>query len=408
MDDLRRRLRRLGVTTGRDFTPRPAERGPDIDALVEGEDVEAGGAMCFRVVRRHPADTQHGAHPLGRWLDLDPGLLARLGDDGGLARRDPRRFVFLDTETTGLGGGAFAFLVGAGWFTDDGDFEIQQYFLRDPVHEPALLALLDERLPADAALVTFNGRSFDVPLLASRYVLARTRSHVDALPNLDLLHPARRLWRRRLASCALGALEVDVLGVERTHADVPGSLIPHLYGQYLRTHNARDMVRVLYHNEVDLLSMVSLAVTLGHAFEQPRAPGLPVADRLSLARWYASRGLWMEAEAAYRAAAEEASVAGVRADALTGLALLLKRQDRRAEALPYWEYLADLKLDVRGHEEIAKYYEWHAVDLARALEWTEAGIALAESWRPGWRRTEALREFNHRRDRLLRKLAGDS
>lgn len=405
MDDLRRRLRRLGVTTGRDFTPRPASRGPDIDALVEGEMIEAAGAMCFRVARLHPPDMQHGAHPLGGWLDLDPALLARLGDDDGLARRDPRRFVFLDTETTGLGGGAFAFLVGAGWFTEVGDFELHQYFLRDPAHEPALLALLAERLPADAALVTFNGRAFDVPLLASRYVLARERSPVDALPNLDLLHPARRLWRRRLASCALGALEVDVLGVERTDDDVPGALIPHLYRQYLRTRNARDMVRVLYHNEVDLLSMISLAVTLGRAFEQPRAPGLPVTDRLSLARWYASRGLWTEAEAAYRAAADEASVAETRYDALIGLALLLKRQDRRAEALPFWEYLADLKLDVRGHVEIAKYYEWHALDLARALEWTEAGVALAESWRPGWRRAEALRELTHRRDRLLRKLA---
>jgi hypothetical protein len=167
------------------------------------------------------------------------------------------------------------------------------------------------------------------------------------------------------------------------------------------------MVRVLYHNEVDLLSMVSLAVTLSRAFEEPRAPGLPVADRLSLARWYASRDLLIEAEAAYRAAAEEAAVVETRYDALIGLALLLKRQDRHAEALPYWEYLADLKLAARGHEEIAKYYEWHAVDLDRALEWTEAGIALAESWRPGWRRAEALRELTHRRDRLLRKLAAD-
>lgn len=408
MDDLRRRLRRLGVTTGRNFKPKPHPRaGGDIDALVDGESVETPEGACYRVTRYYAPDTQHGARQLADWLGQSPAAFAGLADDDSLTGLDPSQFVFLDTETTGLGGGAFAFLVGVGFFDGEGQFVVQQLFLQEPAHEPALLSLLHDLLEPDGALVTFNGRTFDVPLLASRCVMNRRRSILDALANLDLLHPARRLWRRRLPSCALSALETDVLGVQRTHADVPGSLIPYLYRQYLETRNARDMVRVLYHNEVDLLSMVSLGVTLARAFEQPEADGVHVDDRLSLAKWYASRSMMQEAERAFRAAADEAPDVETRYDALHGLAYLLKRADRREEAVGYWEFLADLKLDTVGHVELAKYYEWHVGDLACALDWTERGIALAESWRPGWRRTEALGELTHRRERLQRKLSSD-
>lgn len=406
MDDLRRRLRRLGVTTGRNFTPRPRPAaGGDIDTLVDGETVETPSGACFRVRRVYDAETVHGSRPLAEWLAQEPAALAGLADDDLLGGVSPERFVFLDTETTGLGGGAFAFLIGVGFFNGDGQFEVQQFFLKDPAHEPALLDLLHETLYPDGALVTFNGRTFDVPLLASRCIMTRRRPLVEMLANLDLLHPARRLWRRRLPSCALSALEADVLGVRRTHQDVPGSLIPYLYRQYLETRNARDMVRVLYHNEIDLLSMVSLGALLARVFQQPDADGLPVDDRLSLAQWYASRGRMREAEAAYRAAAETAPNAEARHEALERWAALLKRAGRREEAVPLWEWLADLRLDVTGHVELAKYYEWHARNLPLALAWTDAGIALAESWRPSWRRTEALRDLHHRRERLLRRIA---
>ena len=197
-----------------------------------------------------------------------------------------------------------------------------------------------------------------------------------------------------------------MLGLGRTQEDVPGALIPTLYRQYLQTHNARDMVRVLYHNEQDLLSMVSLGVQIARAFGQPGAPEVPVDDRLSLARWYAHQQMHDEAEAAYRLAADEAPDADTRYDALAGLAYLLKRAERRHEALPLWEDLADLKHDTVGHEELAKHYEWNANDLETALAWTDAALKLAESWRPGLRRTEAVRAFNHRRERLIRKLNG--
>ncbi len=410
MDELRQRLQRLGVTSGRNFkaSPRPARRSGDIHELVDGETTEAASGSCFVVRRTYEHSSRHGELTLGEWLAHDPATAAALGDERRLALTEPGRYVFLDTETTGLGGGAFAFLVGIGVFTEEDTFEVRQFFLRDPADETAMLALLAEYLQPKAALVTFNGRSFDVPLLAARYVMSRQRSQIAALPNLDLLHPARRLWRRRLDSCALGSLETSVLGLNRTHEDVPGSLIPTLYRQYLQTRSAHEMTRVLYHNEIDILSMVTLGTLMLRAFSQPDAPDLHVDDRISLARWYERQGMLHEAEMAYTRALDDAPDSASRYDALLGMGLLLKRADRRAEAVALWEYLADLKLDVRGHEELAKYYEWHARDLEQALAWTDAGLRLAASWRPGWRRTEAVRELDHRRERLLHKLQGNN
>ncbi len=405
-DELHRRLVRLGLTTARDMQPKPRiVTGRDIADLVDGEVTETTCGACFRVRHVYPLDTRHGDTMLGRWHDLAAEVLSHLGADPELEAVNPVDMVFLDTETTGLGGtGTLAFEVGIAYFDDEG-LTVEQYFLREPGEEPAMLALLEDRLAPGTALVTFNGRGFDVPLLASRWVMNRRPPLLDALPNLDLLMPARRLWSMRLPSRRLSALEPAVLGVHRTDDDVPGHLIPALYNQYLRTRDASSMQRVLYHNEIDLLSMVTLGVHLADAFATPDNPAHPFEDRFSLARWYVARGLNEQAEIAYRLAAEQAEIAEWRQQALTGWALLLKRTDRRDEARPLWEDIADLRLDVQGHEELAKYYEWHRCDLDEALHWTEAGLRLAASWRPGWARTQAEAALQHRRERLLRRLA---
>ncbi len=406
---LRRRLRRLGVTRGDEMSSHAlvTQRGPDIEALVEGVVDGTPSGSCFRAVRVYPGNTRHGGVVLADWLTLTPATLAVLAADPRVAHVETDQVIFLDTETTGLGGsGTLVFEVGIGRFDADGNFEVHQLFLRDPQEEPAMLHRLAELIPPGAVLATFNGRSFDVPLLAGRLVLNRRPLTLERLPNLDLLMPARRLWKRRLPSCALSSLEDSVLGLHRRGEDVPGYLIPSLYNDYLRTRDARQMVRVLYHNEMDLLSMVSLGVRLARAFEAPDDPLLHVEDRLSLARWYGAVGLLERAQVAYRAALEQAPDGLTRHEALSGLASLLKSANRRAEAEPLWADLADLKHDIRGHEELAKYYEWHHVNLPHALEWTERGIQLAESWYPGPRRTEALRALTTRRSRLLRKIAG--
>jgi uncharacterized protein YprB with RNaseH-like and TPR domain len=404
LDDLRTRLSRLGVIKGDAWKPKPAILSRPLEALIDGQLREGEEGACFEVVHYFAPDSLRGDLPLSSWLSQDATTLARIGSL--TAPIDIRRFVFLDTETTGLGGaGALPFMVGLGFFGEGDRFEIHQFFLRSPAEEAAMLDLVHYLLWQDGGLVTFNGRGFDVPLLLGRFILARKATYLGSLPNLDLLSPARRLWQRRLPSCALGALEKSVLGIHRTAADIPGWMIPSLYQHYVHTGDATEIARVFYHNEQDILSMVVLAARLAYTFSQPEASNLFVEDHLSLARWYESQGMPAECEKIYRIVLDEASNIDNRQEALTCLAGLLKRLKRRQEALPLWEYLADLKLNTLGHEELAKHYEWHEIDLPQALEWTDKGIELATSWRPGLQRTEALREMTHRRERLVKKLS---
>jgi hypothetical protein len=412
--DLRQRLQRLGAGKGRRERPdAPApsgggspKRGP-LESFVQGEVFETPYGPGFLITETLDPAARHGGVPFSAWTGLQPETLAHLADAPALADTPPEKLVFIDTETTGLGGGALAFEVGVGLFEGD-RFVIRQFFLRNPGEEGAMLHRLREIIPPDSGLVTFNGRSFDVPLLSGRLILNRQPGFLEGLPHLDLLPPARRMWKRRLASCALGALEKDILKLGRSGADVPGSLIPWLYQQYLQTGDAAEMVRVLYHNLEDIRSMVALGVILAGHFADPDQPGLEIDDRISLARWYERKGMTDRAERAYRRALEEAPDENARYDSLTGLGYLFKRLERRAESLPLWESLADLRLDVSGHVELAKHYEWHEVDLERALVWTEGGIRLASSWRPGFHRAETLRHLNHRRERLRRKLNGET
>src|SRR6185503_18826427 len=133
----------------------------------------------------------------------------------------------------------------------------------------SLLHGVSESLERRAGLVTYNGKAFDVPIVQNRFTLARRPFDLHTIPNLDLLPPARRLWRGRYENCSLGTLESAVLGLRRTEADVPGWMIPQLYVDYLRTGDAREMQRVIYHNAEDILSMVTLAATILETFGDP-------------------------------------------------------------------------------------------------------------------------------------------
>lgn len=409
-DDLRKRLQRLGVTKGGDFSAKPRpENVATIETLLNGQVRENRAGEFYEVIHTYPLAALRGSAQLGEWLAIDPSSLSLIGNLDITLPADLSRFLFLDTETTGLGGaGAIVFMVGIAYFTPNNEFEVRQFFLRHPAEEQAMLTTLTDYLVPDTPLVTFNGRSFDVPMVAGRYLLSRLPTSISRLTNLDLLFPARRLWGRRLPSCALSALEADILGIRREQRDVPGALIPLLYQQYVTTGDAREMARVFYHNEQDILSMVALGCILARAFSRPDAPAVPVEDRISLARWYENQSMHTESEIAYRLALDEAPDAETRYEALLNFGALLKRLDRRPEAVPLWEDLADLKLDVVGHEELAKHYEWHVADWEAALHWTESGIRVAESWRPGFRQMQALATLRHRHARLLRKLAGKS
>lgn len=227
-------------------------------------------------------------------------------------------------------------------------------------------------------------------------------------PHLDLLPTARRFWKYRLPSCALSSLETEILGVRRTRADVPGWLIPGLYTEYARTGDAREMPRIFYHNAQDILSLVTLVARMCDFLTAPlpTASGVAGEDLYGLGRVYQDLGELTQAETALALAAETCQVDQVRELAMRDLALLLKRQERRAEALPWWRRLVERAGAVYACEELAKHYEWHEEDLAQAVAWTEQAITLAQVQPRGPKRRQILADLAHRQARLTRKQAG--
>jgi len=416
------RLRRLGVVKGaRELrlpsaapdagrpTPAAPRRGPlSLEQLLPGgRVVEFDDGGCFVLDHVYALDHRHGGDALADLLGHRPAAGVAYVREPRLEALDFRDFLFLDTETTGLAGaGTLAFMVGVAYFEPqpggDDVFVVRQYFLRDHGDERAMLRQLDALLAARAGLITFNGRSFDVPLLDTRYLMNRLPSRLPDLPHIDLLPPARRLFRARLGSCALGALERSLLGLERSHADVPGALIPALYYQYLRSGEVGDLARVFYHNEMDMLSMVTLAARIFRQLEASCCDD--PQDQISLARWQADLGLGERAEATLRASLDGDLPFETYHQALYRLAALLKAAGRRDEAVVVWQQIAHTSSDdVSAHVELAKHYEWVERNAAEALAWTERALALVGRWTPTPNSRLARAELGHRRERLVRK-----
>lgn len=383
---------------------------PDEGKQLPGIEARNDHGAYQLIEERHPLEHAHGSLTFGDLLRRSPDIAARLARQPALAQASLRDLAFIDTETTGLAGGAgtLAFLIGVGVFEDD-TFVVRQYFLRDPSEELAALMAIDKLLARRAGWVTFNGRAFDVPLLETRYTLNRRRAPFASRPHFDLLNPARWLYRGRLASCALSSLEANVLGVPRTADDVPGALIPWMYVQFLRSGDATEMRRVIYHNAMDILSMVTLAAHLLDVFDHERVEDEAVDERspedwLRLAHWHEADQRLDKAEAAYRKALEGRLSLEDRAAALEKLGFLLKRTGRRAEAVPLWEQWASFTVDeALPCVELSKYYEWKAQDLNQALRWAERAQAIILSQPPTWQRAEVVDAVTRRLSRLQEK-----
>ncbi|MCU0228931.1 MAG: ribonuclease H-like domain-containing protein [Bryobacterales bacterium] len=280
-------------------------RKSSIHEAVSGTVVETPLGNYFEAQTVFPYRDVHGNFALDGLLGMPPALLTALCPQH---QGDPSStWAFLDTETIGLAGGAgsFAFLIGLGSLDADG-FRVRQFFLREPGEEASVLHALSQWLGRFRTLITYNGRSFDAPLLETRYVLSRQPIPFAEMPHLDLLHACRRLWKLRFESCKLTNLEREVLGFERV-GDVPGFLIPSLYTNYLRTGDAGSLAAVFTHNALDILSLACLTNLVSSVFENPQhqQPRHP-AECLGLGRWLlqlgrrqeAVRFLWRAANAA--------------------------------------------------------------------------------------------------------------
>jgi tetratricopeptide (TPR) repeat protein len=287
--------------------------------------------------------------------------------------------------------------------------------MRHPGEEGALLLALAEVLDRHAMSVTFNGRTFDLPLLRTRFsqnqrIYADLRGCARLLaperPHLDLLHPARRLWRRRLQSCRLIHLEESILGVRRSEEDVPGHLIPQLYGAYVQDGDASAMRRIFYHNLEDILSMVALTTQLSQAFNGGEQAPLEREDWLALGICFEEQKRWADAETAYQRALDLVRDPQSQADAFALLGHLLKRQGRWRQAAELWErWLSTVPgLDLRPYLELAKYCEWQLKDYKQATMWTQWALHSLNR-APVWQRPPGARaDLERRLTRLKAKV----
>ena len=338
----------------------------------------------------------HGKAPIARALQVSTERLAQLALDPALEGVDIRRAVFLDTETTGLAGGTgtVPFLIGIGWFEDE-SMRIQQLFLPQLGREAPMLHWLANRLSQSSCMVSFNGKTFDWPLLRNRFVLNRVRAP-SLPPHVDLLHCARRILRSRLRSVRLVELERKVLGMYRED-DISGALIPQLYFDYLDGGDVSPIAKVIEHNANDLIALAALIAELVNHFDEVHGGDDP-RDHLAYARVAERTGDGVRARSFASAAARGGGGSVCTVEAYMLSARIARREsDLEGEESALLQALGEADDDaLRGAVELAlaKHYEHRRRDLQRALAHAE-GTAPVEG-EDGSRRRVA---------RLMRRLA---
>jgi len=318
----------------------------------------------------------------------------------------------MDTETTGLAGGAgtVAFLVGIGRFTAD-TFRLDQCFMRDYDDEAPMLAWLAEQFKDCGTVASFNGKSFDLPLLRTRFIQNRIPFRVDGAPHLDLVHTARRVWKRRINDCSLGNVEREVLGVRR-HGDVPGHLIPQMWLDYLHSRDARPLQGVFYHHRMDILSLIALTAHLSRTVGSAETAALEHnEDQLSLVRVCYLQKRYAEVLAHGRRLLEQNPDAFLLSACLRMMAFAAKRTGAWEEMVDAWQGVLDLQPgDIEARIELCKHYEHRLRDLARAEEICAEALATLARRAPLDKalcgETTSIEAVRTRLERIRRRRAG--
>jgi uncharacterized protein len=395
---------------------------PRMTGALQAAAVEAREERHARLARLLGAEQR--TTPCGRHLALTcrfagpavpvvgPRALRLLAPHSGGEVADTGQWIFLDTETTGLSGGTgtYAFLVGVGWWEGEG-FVVEQLFMRDHSEEPSLLWDLASRLAGKHVLVTFNGKSFDWPLLETRYRMTRSDMARSPAAHLDLLYPARQLWRFRLKSVALAELERHVLAFDRG-PDIPSHTIPGRYFEFLRGGPEGPIAEVFRHNQMDLRGLASLAARIAGLLEEPETGGSDAGELYGVSRMWHRQGEELLAVQGYQRALTYGLPGEADRIARRELALLVKRRGDFMRANDLWEeLLGDARDGLLAYEQLAIHYEHRARDPKRALTLVrEALVRLREGHLAGridsrqYRRWHAA--FRHRLARLENKSAG--
>ncbi len=373
--------------------------GAEQNTKPKTEPVRETPQSCYKISERYPiasfSEARYmSAEILGEIFDLPFPPSVRMQD-----------ILFLDTETTGLsrGTGTVAFLVGVGYFTDR-HFVVEQFLMRDYDEEPFVLEEINRLLQSFPVLVTFNGRTFDMPILQNRLLMNRYPDAVRGV-HADVLYPSRRVWKLRLRQCTLQRLEESVLGITRED-DLPGALIPQTYFQYLKNGDFEPVRRIMVHNRQDIVSLSQLFFFLCRLHDRPETLAEP-EDLFSLAAALRRRGSLEKARKCYRLSAKDE----LWTPSFHALAEQEKREGHAQRAVKLYTAMLSRREDtVDVCVALAKLYEHQLKDLNQALLYTrQALLFLAE---PGLTVDPTVQSkrnaLQYRYVRLRRKIAGGS
>jgi uncharacterized protein len=378
-------------------------------------DIPAGAELLAKRLCAHISTNRFGDHlALRRWFSesvasepptrLDRSVVRLMSPGAPEEAEDPRQWLFLDTETTGLAGGTgtYPFLVGIAWW-EGGGLEVEQLFMREQSEEHSVLVALAGRMAERSVLVTFNGKSFDWPLLETRYRMARTIRTPAPRAHFDFLHPSRNLWRSQLGSVRLRELERYVLGWNRG-PDMISDLIPQIYFDYLRGGSPEPLVPIFYHNQMDLRGLAGLACRVLSIFANPEMHEHDALELFGLSRICERRGETARARKLYEKSIARQLPTEVDRRARRSLARLAKREGDFTVARELWEkMLGTSREGFEAYEQLAIYYEHLAREPHRAAELTRAALAeLHATNRLGAIPPAGVRQ---RRARLERRLA---
>ncbi len=339
----------------------------------------------------------------GAAAEINPGIDLSILSRGEFPLSvDLEGCLFFDLETSGLmgGSGVYAFLIGFAWWKE-GRIHVRQYFLPDFGREPLLFLKLNRWFKSFDHIVSFNGKSFDLPVLNSRFLMNRQDLHLNKLPHIDLIHPVRRVWKDSLPSCDLQTMEQHLLGFRREN-DIPGAFIPRVYFDFLQTGRLPDIIRVIDHNYQDLISLVYILDKLSQILNPKKPLILDAQARGRMARLIA--GQKPVPLPAFKPL-EQPGQPEPTAEYLFWKSMALKRAGKADQAYVLWQKLQGYPAYAfRVMEESAKYLEHSLKKNSEALRMVERALHLLEIQREfGYRQEKLFHEFSRRKRRLMQK-----
>jgi uncharacterized protein YprB with RNaseH-like and TPR domain len=377
MPSLSDKLKSLGVEVGTSNIPKPTRESSRqlLVDVFDGSWEETRSGDCFVVRKTYSFTKKHGNRKLYNPINLD--LFSFLPGLENISSVSPENILYIDTETTGLSGGAgtYVFLIGAARINGN-SFELAQFFLQDPANEPSQLSALDQFVNGIELIVSYNGKSFDLPRIRTRYLNHGWQTPFNKIMHIDLLHLGRRLWKDHLPGCSLGDLEFHILDIKRSSLDIPGWQVSEKFFEYLQTGDPAPLKNILYHNEIDVISLISLFSYISDRLSNPTAAKYKEnQDLISIGKILAEVDENLAIEVIQKSLENPDLKTIYELAGKFILAKIYKKNTNFELAVPLWKDCANLE-EPQSYIELAKYYEHKEANFEEAIHWTLSALDL--------------------------------